>query len=118
MHEPIIRWQKTKNWNGAFAIYRHADRSITIFKYWWMPAWAYRRFVVPHELGHYYGIPASGCVAGRRWCVMAEETQVGHRDGTAVGKLLLLPFQLLWGWGRYCRDCAAVIKSAELSNEC
>jgi len=105
MKIPKITWTKTKHWNGAFALFRAADRSIEIYEYPWVPKWFYRRFVIPHELGHYYGVPASGCLGKHLWCVMAEESQVGFTDGTFFGKLLLAPFQLLYGWGRYCKKC-------------
>ncbi|MGE4299818.1 MAG: hypothetical protein AB7E47_17505 [Desulfovibrionaceae bacterium] len=66
-----------------------------------------------HERGHMWRIPDKGCLGGHRWCVMAEEHLVGHADGSWRGKLKLLPYQLAWGWGRYCPACAAKIRQEQ-----
>lgn len=64
--------------------------------------------VVKHERGHQRGVPASGCVAGDTWCIMAEEPLVGCQDGSWRGKAKLFRHQAK-GLGRYCAECKAVI---------
>ncbi|MGE4296930.1 MAG: hypothetical protein AB7E47_02780 [Desulfovibrionaceae bacterium] len=62
-----------------------------------------------HDSGHALGVPASGCLGGHKWCVMAEETQVGWPDGSWIGKAMLLPYQIVRGQGRYCPACTSKI---------
>ena len=64
--------------------------------------------IVKHERGHANGIPATGCVGRNKWCVMAEEWMVGHKDGSWLGKAKLLVHQVK-GLGRYCGECKQVI---------
>ncbi|MGE4297515.1 MAG: hypothetical protein AB7E47_05745 [Desulfovibrionaceae bacterium] len=72
-------------------------------------------FSVKHERGHALGIPASGCLGERKWCVMAEESLVGCKDGSWRGKAKLLPHQIVLGRGRYCPACAARISRRQVA---
>ena len=99
-----------RHWNGYFA--RYDGQQVTVYKYWWMPQYLYDRFVIPHEKGHLSGIPATGCLGRHLWCVMAEEHLVGFKDGTFLGKLILLPLQLIIGRGRYCIYCDKAISTS------
>lgn len=89
------------------------DRVILLLPRWWIvPLWhLIRGFVLRHELGHAWGIPAAGCLGRYRWCVMAEEHLVGESDGSGWGKAKLLWHQLTdrRGRGKFCLACRSYL---------
>lgn len=68
---------------------------------------------VSHEMGHVWGIPATGCPAGHLWCCMAEESMLGLPDGSVLGKARLVRHQLPWG-APFCPACRAMIYETRL----
>lgn len=89
------------------------ERVILLLPRWWAwPAWPLIRFfALRHELGHAWGIPATGCLDGHPWCLMGEERMVGYPDGSWKGKALLLLRQLRprRRWGKFCLTCTAYL---------
>lgn len=92
---------------GRFAWSARASRQIVYFRRWWMrPAWPFIwPFIRDHERGHAWGVPASGCLAGRSDCLMSEEAG----GDSWWGKIKLWPRQAL-RLGRPCPACAAFIE--------
>lgn len=92
---------------------KHEQRVILLLPRWWIiPLWPLiRGFVLCHELGHAWGIPAAGCLDGHPWCLMGEESMVGYRDGSWKGKALVLLRQLMprRRWGKSCLTCTAYL---------
>ncbi len=93
---------------GRFAWCARASKQIVYFPRWWLaPLWPLiRLWARGHERGHAWGVPASGCLAGRSDCLMSEE--IGGRDSW-VGKARLWPRQIL-RLGRPCPACEAYLK--------
>ena len=114
-------WTERTEWDsrsadavGRLALCRRADRTITYWPRWWLALFwpLIRLWVRGHERGHAWGVPASGCLAGRSDCLMSEEP--GGRDSW-VGKARLWPRQIM-RLGRLCPACGAFI-SKRMSEE-
>ena len=93
--------------------YRGA-RLLVYWPRWWMaPFWPLIRiWVRGHERGHAWGVPASGCLAGRRDCLMSEEAE--GKDSW-WGKAQMWPRQAL-RLGRPCPTCETYLSKAIKEN--
>ena len=114
-------WTERTEWDsrsadavGRLALCRRAARAITYYPRWWLaPAWPLiMPLVMAHERGHAHGIPASGCLGGHRWCLMAEEAK--GKDSW-WGKAQMWPRQAL-RLGRLCPACETYISKAIKEN--
>jgi len=65
------------------------------------------RLVERHEAGHAWGIEE--CLGKHPWCLMAEERQVGCKEGSFLGQLKLWLAQLRHG-GELCPECRSYLE--------
>jgi hypothetical protein len=65
--------------------------------------------VARHEAGHAWGIEE--CLGKHPWCLMAEERQVGCKEGSFLGQVKLWLAQLRRG-GELCPECRKYLEQA------
>jgi len=67
------------------------------------PLWYLMKpFIQNHERAHAHGI--RNCLSGSKYCIMYED------NGTFMGKLKLLPFQLIGGL-TFCKSCRTYLEN-------
>jgi len=86
-------------------------KPFKVFDYPWPHNSTHINLSIRHEIGHMWGI-FPHCLSNTKWCVMAEESMFGCKDGSIIGKIKMLLHQVSNNPdGKFCLACQSYLYS-------